>query len=66
MRQSKASLQRAQARIKTQADQLQLDQVLNPGEWILLKLQLYKQQSAAQRINSKLTKGFLDLLKSSK
>lgn len=31
MRQSKASLQRAQARIKTQADQLQLDQVLNPG-----------------------------------
>ena len=54
----KHDLQKAQNRMKVQADQHRTERVFQVGDWIWLKLQPYKQSSAKARSNHKLSQKF--------
>ena len=51
-------LQRAQTRMKKEADKHRRHKEFVEGEWVLLKLQPYRQQSLAKRANFKLAKRY--------
>ncbi|XP_014754072.1 uncharacterized protein LOC106866060 [Brachypodium distachyon] len=48
-------LERAQHRMKRQADKKRSDRTFNVGDWVFLRLQPYIQQSVAQRSSQKLS-----------
>lgn len=54
----KLHLQRAQQRMKLQADKHRCDRELMVGDWAYVKLQPYRQKSVAQRSNNKLAAKF--------
>ncbi|XP_077215933.1 uncharacterized protein LOC143850587 [Tasmannia lanceolata] len=56
--QLKTNLLQAQSRMKSLADQKRTDKQFEVGNWILLKLQPYRQQSVAPRSSQKLSKRF--------
>ena len=51
-------LQRAQAKMKKQADSHRCDKEFSEGDWVLLKLQPYRQRTLAERSSQKLSKRF--------
>lgn len=50
----KKNLSKAQSRMKSQADRKRSDVVFKLGDWVLVKLQPYRQTSVANRIHNKL------------
>ena len=54
----KYHLSKAQLRMKHQADKHRTDRVLEVGDWAFVKLQTYRQQSVAKRVNQKLSAKF--------
>jgi len=50
----KKNLENAQARMKHQADKSRSDIIYEEGAWVLVKLQLYKQTTVANRAHNKL------------
>ncbi|KAL0385792.1 UNVERIFIED_CONTAM: hypothetical protein Sradi_2973500 [Sesamum radiatum] len=55
---AKHHLTRARQRMKAQADQHRRDVVLQVGEWVLLRLQPYRQQSLDRRSTQKLSRRY--------
>nr|CAJ00278.1 hypothetical protein [Lotus japonicus] len=53
-----ANLMRAQARMKIQADKHRTDREFSVGDWVLLKLQPYRQSSTQHRASEKLSPRF--------
>lgn len=58
----KINLQRAQAKMKNQADSKWSDVSFDVGDWVFLKLQPYKQISLSVHPSHKLSNGSLDRL----
>ena len=56
--QLRANLQRAQLQMKHQADNRRTDATLDVGDWVLVKLQPYRQSSVAHRQSNKLSKRY--------
>lgn len=54
LQQLKSNLERAQVYMKNQADKKRRDLELQVGDWVLVRLQPYRQQSVALRKNKKL------------
>jgi hypothetical protein len=48
-------LQRAQQRMKSQADKHRMERGFEPGDWVYMKLQPYVQSYVAARTNKKLS-----------
>lgn len=53
-----ANLMRAQARMKVQVDRHRTDREFSVGDWVLLKLQPYRQSSTQHRASEKLSPRF--------
>ena len=56
--QLKQNLLKAQQRMKKQADQHRRELMFHEGDWVLVKLQPYRQNSLAQRLNHKLCRRY--------
>lgn len=54
LRQLKLQLQRAQDRMKTQADTKRVEKSFVLGEWVFVKLRAHRQQSVVSRVHAKL------------
>ncbi|MCI23813.1 RNA-directed DNA polymerase (Reverse transcriptase), partial [Trifolium medium] len=54
IRQLRSQLQRAQDRMKMQADKKRSDRSFEVGEWVFVKLRAHRQNSVVTRINAKL------------
>ena len=58
LRQLKVNLERSQNRMKQLADQRRRDITFNIGDWVLLKLHPYRQQTVFKRVHQKLASRF--------
>lgn len=54
----KDNLQKTRQRMETQANKHRKDYTFNPGDWVLLRLQPYRQKTVARRVSQKLAKRY--------